>query len=360
MTVLVFAAISPLAGSEIKFILNLSALLYILSIPTINKKKDININIIILLILFFSLIILFFDFYQYMITGVFSALSVAVPIYFYLAYRVSFKFSDLKLNVILENIIFYISVVSLISYLLLWNGNLQSFATGYNYYDSNHLTVYFYNIMLNEAGIVYRNTGIASEPGLFQALVNVGLFLSIQRNNNSPVRVLVYAFSILLTLSTAGIVILMFIYLYLIKKHLSVKSNIKYLYFILFILFIYFSDLNYHIENKLLGSDSFEGRFNPILDTLNTLIEYPFGLGNVEFDQRYKTTGSAAFESFGMILARYGFGMFIVIGALYAKLLKQNVILFFIVIITFFSQPIWLTPLFNILIINYASRKSKL
>lgn len=360
MTVLVFAAVTPLVGSEIKFILNSFALLYISSIHTINQKQDKYINILIFMILFFSLIILVFDFYQYIITGVFSALSVAVPIYFYLAYRVSFKFSDLKLDVVLENIIFYISVVSIISYLLLWYGNLHNFATDYHYYDSNHLTVYFYNIMLNEAGIVYRNTGIASEPGLFQVLVNIGLFLSIQKNNNSPFRMLVYTLSVLLTLSTAGIVILILIYLHLIKKHLFIKSNIKYLYFVFFLFFIIYSDLNYHIENKLLGSDSFEGRFNPIMDTLNTLIEYPFGLGNVAFDQVYKTSGSAAFESFGMILARYGLGMFISIGALYAKLLKRNVILFFIVIVTFFSQPIWLTPLFNILIINYASRKSKL
>ena len=360
MAVLVFAAVTPLVGSEIKFILNSFALLYISSFHTINHRSDRYVNISIFIILFFSLTILVFDFYQYIITGLFSALSIAVPIYFYLAYRASLKFSDLKLDVVLENIIFYISVVSIISYLLLWYGNLQNFATDYTYYDSRHLTVYFYNIMLNDAGIVYRNTGIASEPGLFQLLVNIGLFLSIQKKNNSPFRMFVYTLSVLLTLSTAGIIILILIYLHLIKKHLSIKSNIKYLYILLFLFFIFYSDLNYHIENKLFGSDSFEGRFNPILDTLNTLIEYPLGLGNVAFDQVYKTTGSAAYESFGMILSRYGVGMFISISALYGKLLIRNTVLFFIVVVTFFSQPIWLTPLFNILIINYASKKSKL
>jgi len=224
-----------------------------------------------------------------------------------------------------------------------------------------------------------RSQGVFWEPGVLQFFLNFFLFLSI-KNNKNKIKSLLIAFSIIITYSTAGYVLLLINILYFILKrgnyfYLILTSVLGYFFIVLLII---------NFENKIYGdeSDSTLGRnmdaliaiklisMKPLLghgflDYQDINASYDFYLIKREFFSKQKLLIDANLnQRFG--LTNDLLNLFVIFGipvALYFlyKLYHQNilellkldrVILFILILLGVYSEPILMTPFFYILFLS--------
>src|SRR5690606_28273610 len=120
-------------------------------------------------------------------------------------------------------------------------------------------TAYIFNILTDQFGVVKRNAGIAWEPGAFQFLLNLGLYLYIKSNVKVNIfKLVIYSIAIISTKSTAGLLIFLFITFGIFMK--DRKARIIIIGTVIAFCGLIIQEISYQFEYKLFGSNAFEYR----------------------------------------------------------------------------------------------------
>jgi len=342
ITLLMIISFSPLFSNYINAVLILIMVaLNIKRIRTIEKRQ----GLVLLLILSLFFIGMIFDLRNVNSIVEISILNVYFPLCFLLGFLISGKYKLDEYLYYIEKVVFVVVIFSLIGVFIY--SNFPSFIyklPTYSFYHSSHKTAIIFNVLINESGIVYRNAGIAWEPGAFQLLINLGVYAYIRNMNKvSFLKIGIYGLAIFFTKSTAGIFIFIFIIFYILRRDKIARWFI--IISILIFLDVIRQELLYQYNYKLLGSYSFEIRLEPMLKVYKVGREYFWGLGNSGYNSLYTSVGLGAFDSFAQIFIRYGYPLLALIIFLLVKLLTNFRMLFLILFFTFISQTIWFFPL---------------
>ena len=236
---------------------------------------------------------------------------------------------------------FALSSISLFLYLVvIIYPPIVNFFVTYEYYDFTSKSVFFLNVLTSESNILYRNSGFASEPGLYQFLLNLALWWKLRQCNKIDFCTFIFIASIFTTNSTAGL-LCMFLILFL-----SSKGRVRWFIVLCVIvaLPIILPQLQYHITQKMVGSESFEGRFSPFLNAFTYSFSNPLGIGSVEYSAIYKELNIGGWDSFSQIVIRYGYQGLIFVLFFLVVLFLRSLTLGCLLLVSFFSQAIWFYP----------------
>lgn len=364
----ILVTFSPLISQFIKVFITV-LIMIILYLLYGNKIKIYNLSVFFILFLsFFAFAVSFIIDLEYLFDGYeFNFIIVGIPTYLLFGFLLSCYNFELNFIVNSERIIFFFSCASLIGYfLIIIYPEINNILIDYSYYNTQHKTALLFNVLQDNQNIIPRNSGIAWEPGAFQFLVSIGLaFLSFSNFNNIPIiKMVIYVLTILSTFSTTGIINLVFFLLFFLLKKLRSTKNwgFAFIFFCIFIFLIY-DQLSSHIDSKLIGSESFDVRFEPFYNTIVNSFNFPFGIGNIGFDKFIESKSIGAYDSFGMILNRYGYLLLFTTLYSYLLLFRINFLLGIFFITMFFSQSLWYTPLVFIILfifINDNERKKNI
>tara|TARA_B100000795_G_C22773372_1_gene428893 strand:- start:236 stop:1354 length:1119 start_codon:yes stop_codon:yes gene_type:complete len=216
-----------------------------------------------------------------------------------------------------------------------------------------------------------RSQGIFWEPGVFQVYLNIFLFISLflTKKVYTPL-VTIILISVLLTLSTTGIVVsfLLISYYYLISIKLTLKNlSLTILFFPLIIGL--FNLVNNQVEEKISGkkSGSFLARNYDTLTGFNLAINNPWGIGfsttkyqeiarkdlfnlipGLETDRGNTNSIATLFYSTGIL-----WGVIILYFMWKQSLFMKHKTLFYISIFLFlFTEPLLYTPFFILILLS--------
>lgn len=341
---LILISFSPLLSNTMKA--GFAILIVLINLKVFTKK--VNTKKLFFLLFFMGLFILsaIYDLRNVSSISEYSILNLYFPICFVLGYLVSEKYSYSEFLTLLEKVVFIASILSLFGvFVYTFLPNMISYLPSYQYYHTSHKTAYVFNVILGHSGnAVTRNVGIAWEPGVFQFLVNIGLYSYLKTTKKINLfKVAIYALVVITTESTAGIIIFILLTwkLFLTDK----KARILIIISLLAFSGLIAEELMYHYRYKLFGSYAFESRLDPFLNSFNEGRNHLFGMGNSGYNAQLNILNIGAWDSFGQIFIRYGYPMFIIIVASLIKILFRDKILFVILFVTFLSQGIWFFPI---------------
>lgn len=260
--------------------------------------------------------------------------------------RISFE----KMMEILANWSVFLAAISLIGVALYtFAPEAVAFLPTYTYYDTTHHTLGIANILVYSDGtVVQRNTGIASEPGLFQLILNLGAaaMLNVIRQRLTIgwfCRFALVGLAIITTRSTMGLAI--FTILVVVAALRSRKISLALGTLVILGWEVIRLEVIYQQENKLVGSASFEGRSVPTQQIFNDLLLQPFGVGNSNYNSNYEVMNWGSYDSLSQVFIRYGLPLAIVLCILLFRKLFIHPLIILTVALTLASQPIWFTPL---------------
>lgn len=236
---------------------------------------------------------------------------------------------DIDFMEILSNIIWFLSVISIIFYVLIGilNFNIPYQSIVYNGIEHrNYLYLFFINQYLYFDGItIVRNSSIFCEPGMFQIFVNFSLIYEIiLREKIRRPRVILLIFTVISTTSTTGLIILICT---LSVKILSIKiinKNIKVLKSYLIgtiIIFVYISIEMIIISKKSNAVMSFSARSDDLLKGLELFFMHPIkGWGFINYDIYNWYANTTIGNSNGIISLMYQIGILGIIIYLYLSI----------------------------------------
>ena len=275
-----------------------------------------------------------------------------------LGYIISEKYTLSRFYYFLDRIIFVFAAFSLIGvFIYTFIPNIVTYLPSYNYYHTTHRTAYIFNVLTNGPnGILKRNAGIAWEPGAFQFIANLGLYAYLKTNKKiSLFKIGIYSLVVITTKSTAGILIFLAITFKLFIE--DKKARVLILSSVLIFGGLILEELKYQFRYKLFGSFAFEIRLQPLLNAFNEGKNHFFGMGNSGFDIYYRNVTTPPWDSFGQIFIRYGYPLFIFINFRLLRLIKNQKVLFIIILITLSSQNIWFFPLLTPFYFSFTENK---
>lgn len=360
--ILILISFSPLIPSSIVAVVTL---FLVLSNVKYMKPVEIYGVLIFLLFNFFLLIGIINDFRNISTSSNIHILSLYYPLSIFLGFIISQKYEKGELLFLFDKVIYFFAVCSLVGVLIytFFPGLVYSFPV-YHYYHTTRHTAFLFNFLIGDGGeVLTRNSGVAWEPGAFQFLLNLGLYAYISTNKRvSILKIFLYAFVIFTTKSTAGILILTII----IFKIMIYDKRMRWLFVLLIVIFSIpiIEEIGYQYNQKLFGSYAFQSRFEPMVNAFRIGFHHPLGLGNLGYDFNYRILNLGAFDSYGQIIVRYGFGLIAVVLISLQKIFRDDRILFFIIFITFASLSIWflplITPFYFMNTIFYKTDRSKI
>lgn len=214
----------------------------------------------------------------------------------------------------------------------------------YTYGGYTHKTAFVFNVLYADGLLVARNAGFAREPGVFQLLLNLGvLYESNRQSRFQLLKLIILGIAIVFTRSTIGLII----YAIILLKVMKSVPGAKYVVAAAALVFSaqLIDMINYQLNVKLVGTDSFDARFSPMMQAFSTGVAHPLGLGNTGYTDVYETAGIGSFDSFSQVLMRYGYIPFAMILFLYMRMAKENLFLFSALFLTSLSQNMWFEPL---------------
>lgn len=340
--ILIMVSFSPLLSQPMKAILVL--ILVILNIrlgKKFNKKK----TLILMIFLFLFTISSIYDLRNINSLSEINVLTLFLPLCFILGFLISEKYKAEEYFHYIERLVFIIAIFSLIGVTIYtFLPSLVFQLPIYNYYHTSHSTAYIFNILTDEFGVVRRNAGIAWEPGAFQFILNLGLYLYIKCNAKVNLyKLVIYSIAIISTKSTAGLLIFLFITFGIFMK--DRKARIIIIGTVIAFGGLIIQEILYQYEYKLFGSNAFEYRSEPLLNAFEVGKNYFLGMGNSGFDIYYRSHYTPPWDSLGQILIRYGYPLLFFILLRLLNLLNGYKILFLILLVTFLSQNVWFFPL---------------
>lgn len=339
---LIAVSVSPVIPSALKLALNF-LLLCIGFVRTVKQKKKPVIDKTFVLVLFFFFIPILFDLFYAVKVKAFSLPNLLYPFYFLCGYFYAKSCKKTEFYNAYEKVTYALAILSLVgmSVFFIAPSLIYSFPT-YQYYDKTHRTIFFFNYLFDGGWMAVRNSGIAWEPGVFQILLNVAFQISIQKDKGKKlfVRTVIYSVAIILTRSTIGYVI------FAINIFSLLKNNKKYIPVViiagLLCSTMIVTEVIYQLENKLAGSSAFNARWFPSINAIMHTWYRPLGLGGSYYDAVYETLNLGSFDCYTQILMRYGYPLLIyVLMKLWKIFKKDNPYVAIILLISFFSEPIW-------------------
>lgn len=310
------------------------------------------------LILFFAISVFFISF----LMDVYSAFNVGFNSLSFFYFFTSFVFGYLVTKEIqfydfmvkYELLIRVLTVISLFFYyLIILYPQILSFFQDYTYYHTTNKTVGVYNYVSSN-----RNSGFASEPGLFQFFIAIALWWRMINIKKIDIVSMMYCLALITTKSTAGIIILILILI----PFLTVRNALLILLSIGFFSGFILDEITYQIEYKLLGSFAFQARLDPLVQAVSVFLQNPFGIGSVKYTLLLDQKGIGAWDSFGQTALRFGIQGLLLMFMFLFFIYRKSISLFLIFFVTFASQGIWLLPLcvsIYFYIINLPSRDWK-
>lgn len=220
---------------------------------------------------------------------------------------------------------------------------ILNFALPYNFGGYIHKTFIVTNIHYVEEGLLSdRFVGFGREPGVTQFFYTLALWSRLKRAGKFTFNSVLIIFAIILGKSTAGF----FTMISIIFLTMPVKKNLKYLIFFspLFV-YLIVDQFNYHLQNKLTGSDSFIYRYERYSDFFSSdIFKILFGYGNAFYKRSIGVAELGGWDTFLQLSQRYGIISFIIISLLLFVSNRKYFIVSLIIFITFFSQLIWFYP----------------
>lgn len=272
-----------------------------------------------------------------------------------------YKYNKEYLFDVIERISFFAAITSIIGYAIytLYPG-ITTYLITYHYYQTSHKTAILFNVLISEGGyIIKRNTGLASEPGLFQLLVNFGLYFYL-KNTDKPniLKLFIYFITIISTASTAGLIIFIIIILRTLINNL--KTALTLIVVLLILSPVVYEQFIYQTESKLLGSYAFETRYNPLISTLKIAKENFLGLGNTGYNNYFIGSIQPGFDSYSQVFIRYGYPLLIILTISLINIALRDRISFFILLITFTAQGVWSTPFISLFYFIFLQREQYL
>ena len=265
------------------------------------------------------------------------------PFIFCLVYIKGFGKQEFLLA--LENVIFFVSIVSIIGYIIMLSAPsiINRFPT-INYYGRHVKTIGIYGAIRDYTQINFlnRNCGIAFEPGAFQFIPNLGLALLVgekrqEKNIKFWIKVVVYAITVMTTYSSTGFVILGLILL------ISTFSNKKQFIIMLFVVVILSGALltSYQYQIEKMQSGNFEGRFERSIYVVQNYSKYVFGIGSTGYDKIYSTNPMiGSWDTFTNMYIRFGLVFTLILVLLCIKLNKISVYVFITVLISLTTESL--------------------
>ena len=300
------------------------------------------------LILFASLIIpSLIDVKNAVSSGTYSLVNFLYPVNIFCGYLIARKYGKEQFLCVMEKIVFILAILSLVgmSVYYIKPSAIYSFPT-YVYYGKTNRTLFFFNYQFSDGWMSTRNAGIAWEPGVFQILLNLGLYVSIRNNRAGLLRVLIYCAAIAFTKSTMGYAILLANIALLLKRdkrYWLLLAGVT----LLFSTMIY-SELQYQVAYKLMGSSAFESRLNPLINAVKYCWNKPLGIGSTGYDLVYQEMNLGSFDSYTQILMRYGYPLLACIIIKIMSLIRTETVLGVILLIALFSEPVWGGAFFSV------------
>lgn len=340
--IMIFISSSPIIPVFLRVFLMVFLFLFL------SHQNSVISNKLLLLTILFTISI-FFSF----LNDLYYLLDYGVNTYSFLYLPFSFILGLLFLNVfsfknIMDNyshVVLHLSVYSLIIYsVLLLFPSLSEYFFDYTYYETQHKTILIYNFVSS-----WRNSGFASEPGLFQFFVSIAAWWNM-KNENDFKKNIIFLITLLSTFSTAGFISIVILLLF--------KSN-KYTKLFLIIISIVFSALlydliNYHLINKIsFDSLAFQVRFIPLINSFYFILDNPLGVGSIKYTNIYEVLNIGSWESFGQLGVRYGITGILFVLLLLLSIARKDFGLFLIMFSTLLTQNIWFLPLCSILFGHY-------
>ena len=353
--ILILASFSPLLSQPIK-----AALVLILLIINYKYFLKFRKNKIIILGIFIAIftLSLTLDLRNVSSLSQIHILNLYFPMCILLGYVISEKYTLNRFCYLLDKIIIVLAVFSLIGvFIYTFIPNIVTYLPSYNNYHTTHRTAYIFNVLTNGPnGILKRNAGIAWEPGAFQFIANLGLYAYLKTNKKiSLFKIGIYSLVVITTKSTAGILIFLAITFKLFIE--DKKARVLILSSVLIFGGLILEELIYQYRYKLFGSFAFEIRLQPLLNAFNEGRNHFFGMGNSGFDIYYRNVTTPPWDSFGQIFIRYGYPLFIFINFRLLRLIKNQKVLFIIIVITLSSQNIWFFPLLTPFYFSFTENK---
>jgi hypothetical protein len=339
--VLVVASFSPLLPTSL-----MVALTALVAVLNLGYARQVNRDSVLILIAFLGAFAvgLVYDLGSVASIGQMSPLNLYFPLCFVLGFLIGQKYRLDEYLCHLERVVFFAAMFSLVGVCVYtFLPEVVFRLPAYSFYHTSHRTALVFNVLVHDTVVVPRNAGIAWEPGAFQLLLNLGVYSHIRFSRKASLaRIAVYLLAIVFTRSTAAMIIMIFIVF-------DAAKRLKTARWLLVVLIIAFSgaigrELAYQYVNKLSGS-AFASRLEPMLNAYRAGWNRPLGLGNSTYDQCYEALGIGAWDSYAQIFIRYGYGLFLLILLLLARLARNHLTLFAILSITFASQTIWFFPL---------------
>ncbi|MCL1096426.1 hypothetical protein [Shewanella gelidii] len=286
------------------------------------------------------------DIYYAQLYGLNTFSFLLFPCFFIYGYVVSKTLSFDDFATRFEKIVVFLSVVSLCIYLFVsvFPSTINYFFT-YEYEGFSAKTVILLNVLIPDGQVLFRNAGVASEPGLYQLILNLALHFRLLRLKKLDLASTALIMSIVTTDSTVGIFICFVI--------LCFNLSLRLIFMLAPVVIMSFSiivDLFfYHLEYKLFGSVAFNGRMLPILNLIDLAAEYPLGMGSVLYTHYLEILNIGGWDSYSQLYIRYGIqGLLFGVICLFI-LMKESILLFFIVSVTLLSQNVFFIPFLVVL-----------
>lgn len=221
---------------------------------------------------------------------------------FYLALLVASRYSFCRLIVIFNEIMLWLSLASLFFFFLsLFFPNILEFAVmGVN---KSGIEFYNFGVTTINSNVIYRNTGIFREPGVFMIYLAFALLNEILKRERSFFKIIIFLITLLTTLSTAGFLIVSLIFLVQVFYYFKLK-NVMFLIMTqvcVYVILMFSPLISDMVFYKLTDTSSSSkiARIASITIPLEISSEYPLGCGpekfNIYFEQK-------TLDKYGVIL----------------------------------------------------------
>ena len=340
--ILVFGTASPVVPIYAKAIVFAA-----LSLPMIFVIKSIEreklILLFILSLVFLSSMVKDYFAMQSMYSSVTLSLYY-IPFCIFVGFLVSCYYSAEQFLKMLEPMMFWMALISLLLFAFFMTfPDLVYSLPIYHFEDSEHRTIGFLNILFAEGFLVVRNTGFASEPGVFQMLLNLALYHNLRNGRSLNFRNAIFIAAILTGLSTAGLIIMCVLIVTFSSKWARLGIAIICIAGGTFVQTVVADQ----IENKFYGSYAFDKRFIPLTNAVELSLNNPTGIGSVEYSTRLEHSDIGSFDAYTQTVMRYGVqGLMVLIASLLVLLFSAPGIAL-ILSMSYISNSFWFIPIFS-------------
>lgn len=260
-----------------------------------------------------------------------------IPASLFLGWLAAQSFKAGGFAYVFERCMFVLSVISLILFgILLLFPSIINFFPEYTYGDYTSKSIFFLNVLIGD-GIIYRNSGFASEPGLFQFFVNAALYISLVQQRKIRIYHLIYVLTVLSTISTAGLVVMTAILLIFARGYYRIVIVIGCIIFAAQVTDLFMQ----HWSAKIANDYAFMGRLDPALNAFKLFIANPLGIGAVRYTEIYRDAGIGSWDSYTQIAVRYGVLGLVTLGFLLFRVAKKGLGLFLVFAASFATNSMW-------------------